>query len=384
MEPQSKMTLAKRKTRERKRHIISIIERMEPNVYFYEIWPLFSGRRGEIPDAEIEAAVTDAGDRARAFSTWAARPQAAAAAEQAIRVRPRHRRPPAAVAGPAPAVRLNRRAQDADDRMLIEGIRASLELLSAPCCPICNNRASVMWPVSRGCNHSYCVDCLLAHIKHTLAGSNTVKCPGCAVVPPAVRTAGIPDAAAGLIDPEFMRLCPGVSGTRFDQSMQIPAFLSACTPSAPKKCPRCSSWATSALEGMSRCPSGRCFTLFCNSCGALPHEGKTCEEAAPLIKTEMSMRDEAYVRATSKPCPVCGARIQHFRDHRCHHVKCGKCSSSLCFVCMGVSPSCKCSLYCNDRCGCLYCDACQVGSPCPTCEQGCSVCKGTVERPIYV
>ena len=45
---------------------------------------------------------------------------------------------------------------------------------------------------------------------------------------------------------------------------------------------------------------------------------------------------EAYINATTKPCPTCGYRATHYHGHRCHHVSegCARCRAQFCYRCL--------------------------------------------------
>lgn len=68
---------------------------------------------------------------------------------------------------------------------------------------------------------------------------------------------------------------------------------------------------------------------------------------------------DAYIAATTKPCPVCGYRATHFHGHSCHHTLegCPACHTQYCYKCLatehenvtqrGLRPKCLCGGWSN-------------------------------------
>lgn len=68
---------------------------------------------------------------------------------------------------------------------------------------------------------------------------------------------------------------------------------------------------------------------------------------------------DAYIAATTKPCPVCGYRATHFHGHSCHHTLdgCPQCNIQYCYKCLatetenmqirGMRPQCLCGGWSN-------------------------------------
>ena len=84
----------------------------------------------------------------------------------------------------------------------------------------------------------------------------------------------------------------------------------------------------------------------------------------------------AWRGALYKNCPKCNGGVVHYRNHGCHHIGFGGgcCGHHWCYVCRGPFPCAKCSLMCNDHCGCLLCPDCRPGLPCANCW-GCPSCR---------
>jgi hypothetical protein len=92
-------------------------------------------------------------------------------------------------------------------------------------------------------------------------------------------------------------------------------------------------------------------------------------------------KDEMFAISSSIPCPKCSSRIQHFRNHGCHSIRCSICRVEFCYVC-GIETSTLnmdyashlCPIFCSEKCTCLPCEICSPGKKCPICF-GCDVCN---------
>jgi hypothetical protein len=62
---------------------------------------------------------------------------------------------------------------------------------------------------------------------------------------------------------------------------------------------------------------------------------RSCQESRQLAAGDAA--SEAYIRATSKPCPNCRTPISHFHGDACHHISpsngCPCCHTHFCSVC---------------------------------------------------
>ena len=81
---------------------------------------------------------------------------------------------------------------------------------------------------------------------------------------------------------------------------------------------------------------------------------------------------------TTRPCPRCGLRVSHYKDHGCHRMRCGNsaCAFRFCYICLSeVRPdrtdpddetletsTCRCPPFCRPDC--------QICTPCPECTDG--------------
>jgi hypothetical protein len=164
---------------------------------------------------------------------------------------------------------------------------------------------------------------------------------------------------------------------------------------------------------------GWCETEMCRCCRDLRtlgsvswHEGLSCTKA--LLKAKAMVRDnqdqdqnQAFIEATTMPCPKCNTRVTRWHGHECHHIGfttngCPYCKIDWCYACgtAGESNGCgstpPCSVFCSEtdiskfidssngwpkdnRCGCQICPDCKVGAPCALCRGNCVVCKGLVQ-----
>ena len=76
-----------------------------------------------------------------------------------------------------------------------------------------------------------------------------------------------------------------------------------------------------------------CLTSICTKCGAVSHEGLTCDQYKSTI-----LGDEAFAewkqKNDAKDCPKCGCTIQ--KSEGCNHMKCTGCGAHICWVCLRV------------------------------------------------
>ena len=76
-----------------------------------------------------------------------------------------------------------------------------------------------------------------------------------------------------------------------------------------------------------------CLTTICSRCGAVSHEGLTCEQNKKAVLT-----DDAFIewkkKNGAKDCPKCGCTIQ--KSEGCNHMECRVCRSHICWLCMMV------------------------------------------------
>ena len=76
-----------------------------------------------------------------------------------------------------------------------------------------------------------------------------------------------------------------------------------------------------------------CLTSICTKCGAVSHEGLTCDQYKGTI-----LGDEAFAewkqKNDAKDCPKCGSTIQ--KSEGCNHMECRGCRAHICWVCLRV------------------------------------------------
>jgi hypothetical protein len=79
-----------------------------------------------------------------------------------------------------------------------------------------------------------------------------------------------------------------------------------------------------------------CLTSICTKCGAISHEGLTCEQYKNHI-----LGDDAFAewkkKNDARDCPKCGCTIQ--KSEGCNHMECKACTAHICWVCMRVFAS---------------------------------------------
>ena len=76
-----------------------------------------------------------------------------------------------------------------------------------------------------------------------------------------------------------------------------------------------------------------CLSSVCTKCGAVSHEGLTCDQYKSAI-----LGDDAFAdwkkKNDARDCPKCGCTIQ--KSEGCNHIRCKTCGAHLCWVCMRV------------------------------------------------
>jgi len=319
-----------------------------------------------------------------------------------------------------------------------------------PACKLCFETLfddRFLHPVTRTCNHKYCVSCILTYLETQLKiKSDGIRCPGCAVSSSSAKSAAVSEnayileSAVGLIDPEvifdifahdpkepplpvnstmFGLAIPPESKValtieRLMRSRQLLHFVYPSSSSADAKtsskvqCTKCNIWTDAdPVRKCARCSNPFCAILFCSECKQKVHAGKTCEQVIGAVTAINGRSDENYIRTTGVQCPKCSRYIQHFHGHHCHHMEC-PCGKEFCFPCQRdyhdiVSSSNQdhtCSVFCTpyeqdfdtgkyhkstkpNACSCLPCDLCKVNEPCDLCSGDCIVCLGKVPPGNY-
>jgi len=132
---------------------------------------------------------------------------------------------------------------------------------------------------------------------------------------------------------------------------------------------------------------------------------------------------DSFAAGTGKSCPGCNQLGTHWQGHACHNIKC-KCKVEYCYICNTTKSDniaagrydteCICSYrdpnsiyfphnmanshsFCgkiiteenigydksmpyDKRCGCFFCNECQIDKPCSECQGTCPVCLGIVKQ----
>ncbi|KAJ8603287.1 hypothetical protein CTAYLR_006957 [Chrysophaeum taylorii] len=309
------------------------------------------------------------------------------------------------------------------------------------------------------CNHRVCLGCATGHVRAAMGSVGELFVPG-GVRCPMVRSNGRRCACA--IDYDRLRSLSekslasfgDVSSSYFSiRSFWIVAYFvperesgdplstielaklqrfcveSAIPSDQRTNCPACQELVV--IDGESgRVVCGYCGVDFCAGCRAHPwHRDQTCAEHEATNARLRESKSEAYVRATSKPCPNCTAPTSHFHGHGCHHISpgggCPWCRAHWCYKCgateaenvakRGRRSACRCTpsswtSFCEEgqiaaylrydddlrgggggggggglpydvRCGCHICPFCRPGAQCDQCDGSCVVCRGLVPPP---
>jgi len=242
-------------------------------------------------------------------------------------------------------------------------------------CPICLENVAKRHGWTCVCDHKTCASCMEFFVMNALMTKVfPVLCPG---------------GCGNAIDPrKVLDVCSkthnGVlnvqeSIVRFN-SMQLGSTISVVpsTSSEVHTCPNCRTIVfgrVSSTLPLARCTNPFCAYQFCTDCKIPWHHGVACMDRA---KDDVASTDN--IQTNSKPCPRCGRRTSHFRNHRCHHMTC-LCGYEYCYECLepwtdhGVGKRQeRCPLFCNDTCHCVLCDECKPGKRCDLCHNGCPRC----------
>ncbi|QIW99562.1 hypothetical protein AMS68_005080 [Peltaster fructicola] len=193
-------------------------------------------------------------------------------------------------------------------------------------CEICyENKAINTFPLCPHANagsHARlaCIKCWKAHINAAIKDGNldNAKCLYCehTLTPSEIRKL--------LTKPDFNKWLDQAAKTCMERSEEFIACPSATC-----------SWGCY----MDKDSNGNIFTCklcamrYCTECKVPMHEGMTCEEHAAR-KAQLELENDASiitVKATTKQCPKCHARIE--KNHGCDHMRCTKCKHEFCWEC---------------------------------------------------
>ena len=246
-------------------------------------------------------------------------------------------------------------------------------------CPICLDNVPKRFSWTYLCDHRACPTCMENMVVNSLMSSMfPIMCPGGCGNP--IDPRKLLDACA-LTRPNVGALVAKDSVVRF-VSLQLGStvVVSPSTAHEVHTCPNCRTVVfgrPDSIVPMARCTNPFCAYRFCVNCKTPWHDnGAVCED-----KAKSDEASSANIRDTTKACPMCGRRTEHFREHRCHHMTC-LCKHEYCYECLdawsehavGKSRE-HCMLYCSANCHCVPCDECKPGKRCNLCHNGCSVCK---------
>ncbi|KAI1796666.1 hypothetical protein LXA43DRAFT_879382 [Ganoderma leucocontextum] len=213
-------------------------------------------------------------------------------------------------------------------------VQAATRLSSSPSddtpCPVCF--CDTTDHLTLPCGHCYCRACL----HHYLNSLGQSQGGGSQVVATCLAETAQPDGfsrACGRgvpLDTIRSLLTPGE-----EERLLEAAFLSHIhsRPQEYHYCPTadCQTvYRASTDDTVLRCPS--CLARICASCHVEFHEGLTCA----AFKDNTSGGTEAFRRWREehgiKACPGCGADLE--KSGGCNHMKCARCGTHMCWVCM--------------------------------------------------
>ena len=214
------------------------------------------------------------------------------------------------------------------DESLSHAVRSQHQLKDEETCPICYD--TIDQPYRLACDHAYCYGCLRHFL---LTASDTKRFPllcmadegrCCVPIPlPAIQRFLLPSRFKRLLEVSFL-----------EHLGHHPDKFRYCT---TPDCPEIYSFESGAEDGMFQCRS--CFVTVCASCWE-DHEGFSCEEWMTHRDPETQERLlEGWAEGNNdvKKCPHCRILIE--KNGGCNHMICPKCSSHICWRCMGVFPA---------------------------------------------
>lgn len=246
-------------------------------------------------------------------------------------------------------------------------------------CPICLDNVPRLYPWTYQCGHKACMTCMQRLLDNTMMLANfPVMCPGgCghSIDPRLVLDVFSESRGGSLVAKELI--------IRF-VALQLGSTVKMAPSTAMETnaCPNCRTIIFGRCfedKPMARCTNPFCACRFCVSCKTPWHEGLPC-----LDRAKMDSESTDFISKTSKACPRCSRRTEHFRNHRCHHITC-ICTYQYCYECLepwtehGVGKLREsCPLFCSENCHCTLCDKCKPGKPCNLCYNGCPSCKNVI------
>ena len=368
------------------------------------LWPMVRGRKGGFAEEELDRRLTTSGLLTNTFSIQdnaAFYERLRVVTEDVVRRRarthnivpdleeiqwtPRRPRPPATPERQAPQPLA---VPDAPQRHrslpVPRGYIAPIPFTLGSICPICEEQADQLYPVSFFCKdvHKYCSTCIQALLRSS--GFAIARCPGCTSMPIEQPSPLVVESKMhGLLDPHFVSVVPYCAPLLVNGNQLQPfLYTSVSTCYLTTHCPKCQTFIvgspSSRFSNAARCFRNECGHLFCRRCYRDWHEGP-CEQDAVIDM------DERMIAEGAKKCPSCSAAIMHNFDHGCHRLTCMHCAHAFCFCCLksvDKDPdgdesldigTCRCPIFCTETCGCPPCPDCKPEKPCYNCS-GCVVC----------
>jgi hypothetical protein len=175
--------------------------------------------------------------------------------------------------------------------------------------------------------HLFCSTCVLNYVENQVFGQNTteLRCLNMASTCTASFTSGQLSRAL----PDKLRIA--VDERIFKENTKNAKMDDLCT------CPKCTYQAILA-EGVSIFSCPECQHKSCASCGEVPHESKSCEEAkkAEKEKEDANARvADAMTSALVRECPndACNVRFFKTSSNECNKMTCSSCKTRSCYLC---------------------------------------------------
>ncbi|KAF7294699.1 RBR-type E3 ubiquitin transferase [Mycena indigotica] len=227
------------------------------------------------------------------------------------------------VGGAKIVVRGGDNARQIVDRLIAESLEeTTTRNVDGVLCPICYDEIS--HPVSLGCDHTYCMNCLSHYISSAadtfpltcLANDATCNTP---IPLPTIERFLSPALLQQLFETAYIRYIE-----------QHPNEFKYC------KTPDCTQvYRRQTTPATVTCPS--CFLKVCRACDEEGHEGMSCDEwKLQGDPGEQERRNQEWAAENGvKRCPVCSVWIE--KTEGCNHMTC-KCGAHLCWLCVRQFP----------------------------------------------